>query len=216
MDEIDREPEKPRDTDNYWHKKRDDRFYLNTKERKVYRSIQRIVRELEPGIAIEFGPGAGIETKFLLENGWNVKCVDIFEESEKRIQDNLSEEEKLRFNFEKSEFESIDLEREKYDLAVGYNSLHFCRKDHFPEFFEKITDSLKSGGILMCNLLGQNDEWVKNRNNMTFFSKEELNSLLEKNYEVEVLKEIENDGIKADGTPKHWHIFTIRARKKAS
>lgn len=216
MDEIDGKFEKTRNTGNYWNEEIDERYYLDTKDREVYRSIQRIVRELEPGIAIEFGPGAGIETKFLLENGWNVKCIDIFEESEKRIRDNLSEDEKLRFNFEKSEFESVDLEREKYDLAVGYYSLYFCRKDRFLEFFEKITNSLKSGGILMCNLLGQNDEWVKNRNNMTFFSKEELNSLLEKNYEVEVLKEIESDGKIADGTPKHWHIFTIRARKKAS
>lgn len=47
---------------------------------------------------------------------------------------------------------------------------------------------------------------------MTFHARAEVESLLE-GFEVERLDEVEEDGETAVGTPKHWHLFDVVARK---
>jgi hypothetical protein len=47
---------------------------------------------------------------------------------------------------------------------------------------------------------------------MTFVSREEALALLD-GFEVEMFEEEEADSTTPRGTPKHWHIFHIVARK---
>ena len=47
---------------------------------------------------------------------------------------------------------------------------------------------------------------------MTFVSREEALGLLE-GFELEMFEEEEADSLTPRGTPKHWHIFHIVARK---
>ena len=47
---------------------------------------------------------------------------------------------------------------------------------------------------------------------MSFHTKNEVENEL-KDLKIILLEEIEKDGHQADGTPKHWHIFNIIAKK---
>ena len=47
---------------------------------------------------------------------------------------------------------------------------------------------------------------------MTFLSRPEVDGLLD-SLEVERLVEVEEDGRTAVGTPKHWHLFHVVARR---
>ena len=55
------------------------------------------------------------------------------------------------------------------------------------------------------------DEWAPAAD-MTFLSRSEVDGLLD-SLEVERLVEVEEDGRTAVGTPKHWHLFHVVARR---
>ena len=185
------------------------------------RPLVKLLEHITPGKAIDLGPGAGTDTMYLLENGWDVLGVDIDPNTEYDIRglikssgnQNLDE----KFSFENQDFENLELEKDAYDLVIGFNSLFFCRPENFKKIFKQITDSIKSGGYLLVNLLGKNDDWNRQEDNRkTFLSSEEIVDLLS-DFEIgeNDIREAELDKETAvTNTLKHWHTFLIRARKK--
>ena len=220
MDQFERDVDKDCTNHGFGSLERSLRYIENTKERDVKKGVRCLVREIEPGEALELGPGAGIETVYLLKNDWKVTCVDINNVSRDEISKHISEEEKKRLSFIKSEFEDVKLPKEKYDIAIGFDSLFFCSKEHFNDFFREITSSIKPGGILLCTLLGVKDEWNREGSIYPFFTREQIIELFKRDYEFDEnntneFREIENDSFKADKkTMKHWHSFLIKAKKK--
>ena len=71
--------------------------------------------------------------------------------------------------------------------------------------------SLKKGGVFCGQFFGVNDEWSKNPK-MTFHTEDQAKKLLD-GLEIISFKEVEEDSTTANGTPKHWHIFHIIAKK---
>ena len=205
-----------REEDIIWNKEKNEGYVRNTGNREVATILKKTIRDLNPGYALELGFGAGIESAFLIKNGWKVKGIDVVKENERNVLDKISEEERKRFSFEQSRFENLKLEKNAYDLIIGFNSFHFCRQEYFKSFFEEVVDSLKSGGILICNLLGENDEWKKEGRNLNYFTKDEILELLKEDFTIgeKTIRETEEDGKKADGKIKHWHTFLIKAKKK--
>ena len=185
------------------------------------RPLVKLLEHIVPGKAIDLGPGAGIDTMYLLENGWDVLGIDIDPNTENDIRgliksssnQNLDE----KFSFMNQDFENLELEKDAYDLVIGFNSLFFCRPESFEKIFKQITNSIKSGGYLLVNLLGKNDDWNRQEDNRkTFLSREEILELLA-DFEIgeRDIKEAELDKETAvTNTLKHWHTFLIRARKK--
>lgn len=197
-----------------WDGARGKRYIEKTKDRLPKSALVRLVKEIEPGKAIELGIGSGTDTIYLLKSGWNVDAVDINEEGRNRVQKAIESEQEDKFVFIKRKFEDLKLQKNQYDLVVGFDSLHFCDKEFFQEFFNTISGALKTNGYFIGNLLGDKDSWKKIKNNsMVFFSREEIVNLF-KEYEIVFLKENESDGQTISGKPKHWHSFLIKARKK--
>lgn len=196
-------------------------FREKTREKSPKKPLVRLLEHLEPGRAIELGPGAGTDTLYMLEKGWEVLGIDSDSGTERDIRSLIKTSENLslneKFSFSNQRFEDLNLEKESCDLLVGFNSLFFCPPEHFQDFFKKITDAIKPGGYLLVNLLGKNDDWNKAENSInTFLSKEEILDLLKK-FEIgeNGIRESESDGKTAvSETPKHWHTFLVRARKK--
>ena len=177
---------------------------------------------MEPGNAIEFGPGAGNDTIFLLENGWRVTGVDFNKEVEQEINSRIkNDDEKQRFSFINSRFEDIknkDIKKNYYDLACGFDSLSFCSKEYFLDVWNEIASLIKPGGILFIHLFGENDDFSKENNRLCFFSRSEVIKLIKTHYFLnennpKEFKEIEGDGKKANGELKHSHKFIIKAQK---
>jgi hypothetical protein len=115
-----------------------------------------------------------------------------------------------RLETEVSRFE--DLVPPRALLINASFALPFCPPSEFPRFWSSLLDALEPGGRISGQLFGDHDEWAE-REEMTFHSRTEVESLLE-NLDIEMFDEIERDGSTATGDPKHWHIFSVVARKK--
>ena len=187
------------------------KYYENTKNAKPNKNIREFMElKHENCNAIELGCGAGRDTKFLLENKWNVLAIDK-EDVSKIIKEKLNIEELKRFKFQKQELENLQLE--KTNLIVANYSLPFCKKEKFKEMWNKIKNNILPNGHFVGNFFGTNDEWAKTKEHMTFLTKEDCLKLFDE-FNIISFKEIEKDGLTGLGKIKHWHIFDIIAKKR--
>jgi SAM-dependent methyltransferase len=111
-----------------------------------------------------------------------------------------------------SSFEDFDFPTESYDLVNAQYSLPFCAPQEFKALFDKITHSLKSGGIFTGQFFGPRDSWNDGRVNMTFLPEGDAREILN-NFKIIKFTEEEADKKPSVGSIKHWHIFHIIALK---
>lgn len=158
--------------------------------------------------AIDIGAGALKDTRYLLDQGFDVTVIDKNPRT-KEDAENLKNDKVHAFT---ASFEDFDFTENQYDIASAMLSLPFIKPAYFNKVFEKIRNSLKKDGIFCGQFLGLNDEWAQNPHN-TFHTKSQVENLLA-GLEIILFQEEEIDGIIAKGSPKHWHVFRIIARKK--
>jgi tellurite methyltransferase len=101
-----------------------------------------------------------------------------------------------------------------YDLVNAQFSLPFIPPEHFAATVARLRDSVRSGGVIAATFFGKHDEWNVPGNNVNFSTQEEVERLFS-GLEVIDLTEVERDGNTADGSPKHWHVFHLTARRGA-
>ena len=75
----------------------------------------------------------------------------------------------------------------------------------------KIDKAVKTGGRFSGVFFGMNDEWTK-YTDMNFIEKEKIDSLFE-NFTIEYFHERDEDGETARGVKKHWHVYSVIAKK---
>lgn len=155
--------------------------------------------------ALDFGCGAGSQTRYLLEKGYQVTAVDGNSEAAEYIR-RLPHQNKVTFvqsSFETFEFKS-------YDLINSLHALSFTHKALFNDTFERLKKSIKPSGIFAGQFYGINDEWNKSGETMTFFNRAQVEELLS-DMEVVSLVEKDEEGTIANNSPKHWHVFNAVA-----
>ncbi len=157
--------------------------------------------------AIDVGGGALNDSRYLLEQGFEVTVIDKSPLLEGQAK-GLSNE---KLHAKVTSFEDFCFPKNEYDLACAMFALPFTDPQHFDAVFRNVKDSLKKGGIFCGQLFGTNDEWSKNPK-MSFHTKEQVENLLE-DLEVILIEEVEKDGPTATGPLKHWHVFHIIAKK---
>ena len=190
--------------------KKIEKYYNNTKNIPPNYITQKFIKlKIKPTNAIELGCGAGRDTEYLIKNGWNVLAIDK-EDVKSIITSRLSKEEQKNFKFSKQEFENIQLE--KTNLIVANFSLPFCNQKQFEKLWNKINESILKNGYFVGNFFGNNDEWKKQEEEMTFLTKEQVIELF-KNFEIIDFKEVEKDCFNGLGIMKHRHIFNVIAKK---
>lgn len=160
--------------------------------------------------ALDLGAGALRDTRFLLEDGFlEVVAVD----SEPKVAEFARSLASPKLRYLTSKFEEFDFPLANYDLINAEWSLPFISPGSFDIVWERIKAALTKEGIFVGQLFGVNDEWNVLGRNMTFHTAEQVNQLLA-DLEILVLEEEEKDSTTANGTPKHWHVFHIIARKR--
>jgi SAM-dependent methyltransferase len=159
------------------------------------------------GKAIDIGGGALNDTRYLLDQGFEVTVIDKSPLMEQEAK-NIKNEKLLAFT---SAFEDFNFPQNEFDLVSAMFALPFINPDHFSTVFAKIKDSLKTGGVFCGQFFGDRDEW-KTNHDMTFHTKEQAHELL-KDMESISFAEDEKDDKTAKGDMKHWHVFHIIARK---
>ena len=185
-------------------------FYGFTKDRPPWPLLVRAAA-LAPsqGRALDLGAGAGRDTSYLLEQGFQVTAVD----AEPGAVALLSALPQGRLRIVQSSFEAFPFDI--YDLISAQFSLPFMPRDHFLDVFTRIKAALAPGGIFAGQFFGVHDDWnTPERTAMTFLMRAEAEALLS-DLDIVELTEDDNDGHIADGSPKHWHAFHILARRPA-
>ena len=95
--------------------------------------------------AIDFGCGVGNDTKFLIENGFFVTCIDKSSKSKELVYEKLQGSNKYEFINE--EFKEVKLP--KVDLFYSCLSLQFIKPVDLDNFMKKINDSIKEDGFFV-------------------------------------------------------------------
>ena len=90
-------------------------------------------------------------------------------------------------------------------------SLPFCTKNEFEVVWNKISNSLVSGGVFAGHFFGATED--KNNEEILFLvNREELNIIL-KNFEIFSITEEQRDFDKNDSETIKRHVFDVVARK---
>jgi trans-aconitate methyltransferase len=158
--------------------------------------------------AIDLGCGDGTETVVLLERGWHVLAIDGEPAAIRRVLEKVRPEKRPRLQTQVAKFEDVVLT--PADLIHASLSLPFCEPKHFLRLWNKIVSAIKPGGRFAGQFFGVRDSWAVDRN-MTFQTEEQVRGLLQ-SFEIKSFHELDEDGQATSG-PKHWHVFTVIARK---
>lgn len=191
--------------------------YYKNKSNQVPREILIKVLDLfdggqksvSPLYAIDIGCGHGADTLELLKRGWKVLAIDNNDEGLSLLEESVRPDLKQNLKVSNMSFENIKLD--KCDLVNAGFSIPFCSPEYFMSLWNKIESSIVKGGRFSGNFFGVNDEWADSEK-MTFHTQEEILKLFDK-FEIEYFHERDEDGTTASGQAKHWHVFSVIARK---
>ncbi|MCL6421931.1 class I SAM-dependent methyltransferase [Brachybacterium sp. JHP9] len=157
--------------------------------------------------AVELGCSAGRETRYLLEEGLSADTQDI----DPTVVSELSRLSELGTHTHRTmpieEWDPLP----PADLVLACASLPFVPREAFPLVWSRIREALRPGGILAVDLFGDRDTWASAEG--TYLSEEEVRAL-RTGLEIVELEERDEDG-RAFSGPKHWHAFTVIARRSA-
>ena len=157
------------------------------------------------GYALDLGAGALNDTRYLLEQGYEVDVVD----SNPSILELGKDLKKVRLFV--SRFDAFDFPIAKYDLINAGDAFPFNPPETFDAMIARLAASLKPGGVFVGQFFGVEDSW-SNDKKMTFHTKEQVAALL-KGFAVSHFEETKKEGKTAMGQNKFWHVFNVIATR---
>ena len=164
---------------------------------------------LVSGVALDLGSGAGGESLYLADQGFEVVAVD----GEPAAAKYLDGRDGVRFVA--SRFEDFEFGIGLYDLVNAQFALPFIGRAQFGDVWGRILGALRPGGVIAGQFFGPNDSWNIAATELAIQSETEALALLE-GFEIVEWEEEEQDGLTADKSLKHWHVFHFIARKPAA
>jgi tellurite methyltransferase len=178
--------------------------------RTLLEALARFTPSEAPRVAVDLGSGDGRDAIELLRRSWQVLAIDAEAAALERLRQRPdlppgARLETLCQRFEEAAWPPADLVNASFSLPL-------CPPDAFPALWQRITDSLKPGGRFAGQLYGERDGWV-GRSGMTHLTRAEAERLLA-SLDIELFEEEETDSVTPRGTPKHWHIFHVVARRR--
>ena len=185
-------------------------FIRITAGRPAWPELVRAAKLLPgPGDALDFGCGAGRDTRYLLQHGFRVTAVDGSPLAGRALR-RLPRQRML--SFVEARFEDFEPDPAGYDLVNALYSLPFIPTEVFEPTVRRLLGSVRPGGALSCNFFGPHDTWALVASDVHFVTRAEVEAYLE-GFDLRELDEEDADGETADGSPKHWHIFHVVATR---
>lgn len=189
-------------------------YYKNTVDKEPDKTLvfaENLIKDKKNKLALDIGSGTGSDSIYLLEKGFKVIALD----QEKNALDILKSKSLRKYRhkliLEENLIQNYKIENNTYDLINASYSLPFCNKSDFLKVWKNIQKGLKSNGLFSGQIFGTSDDWSDIKD-MSFFTNEEVDDLII-DYIPEYYVEVDEKGLIADGSEKHWHLFNIVLRK---
>ena len=191
-------------------------YYDATAESETREELKFSVGICEaPKIAIDCGCGAGSDIAFLLAHGFKVHAFDIEEDSISRCKARFKGNPDLKLY--QAGFDTFDYPEASLVLADA--SLFFCQPNKFDEVWDNICRSLGNTGVFCGSFLGLEDSMARDDYNkdeiwpdVLAFDEEQVKNCFSQ-FEILRFNEHRSSGETPQGTPHHWHIYSVVARK---
>ena len=161
-------------------------------------------------LAADLGCGSGRDTIEILRRGWPVIAIDAASEAMDKLVSRPDLPKGAAVETQISRYEDMVLP--PCDLVNAAFSLPLCPAAAFSAVWDKIVGALRTGGRFSGQFYGDRDSWAGNPE-MTHLTRKEALTVLDP-FKIELFEEEEDDSVTPRGTPKHWHIFHIVARKQ--
>ncbi|MCH7294894.1 class I SAM-dependent methyltransferase [Acinetobacter higginsii] len=163
-----------------------------------------------PRVVIDCGCGAGNEAAFLLKHDYLVYAFDPSKAAQQACQHRFKNHPKFFFSnhiFEEYSYPSAS-------IIVALFSLFFCAPSQIDHVLAKMKHALPQGGILLIQLLGQDDPWLlKQSQTMKGFNRQQIEQLFIEDYEVLLNQETRTEHPNAYGKMKFWNFHTLILKK---
>lgn len=185
------------------------KFVAATRDEPPWPRLVRAAGMFEAaGDALDVGAGAGRDTAYLLGHGWRVTAIDSSPSAIKAL------ERLAHHNLRVVDVGAEDFVPAACDLVNAQYSLPFITPPQFTATVHRLRDSVRPGGILAATFFGRRDAWNVAGTNLTFSTRSDIEELF-RGWDVIELTEVEEDGRVATGSPKHWHVYHLIARRRA-
>jgi|SRR3989338_2618568 len=188
------------------------KFLEVTKQRKPTSFLVEVVEKakVKNGLALDLGCGAGVDAKYLAENGFLVTAIDSDKNSISFVKSVCKG---LPVKAAKRDIKSYKINSNSYNMIISWNALPFLKKRDFIKTLLKIQRGLKRKGFFVFSLFGPEDAWAKKKPGMSFLTIEELKQTMN---EMDFFKIAEEKQKKpsATGKMKFWHLIQGIARRK--
>jgi trans-aconitate methyltransferase len=177
--------------------------------RPLFAQVLALAGEGRGRRAIDLGCGAGVETLALLEAGWTVHALDSDQSSLAQLRQDAAEKSQYLLHTHEADFNQLSGLPEADLIYAGY-ALPFTRPAQFASMWATVLRSLRPDGWLAVNLFGDRDSWADNAEQI-FLTETDARALFA-GLEVERFDVQDEDGVAFSG-PKHWHVFSVIARR---
>lgn len=161
-------------------------------------------------VAVDCGCGTGNDISYFLDKGYEVFGFDSNSAAVSICKKRFSAHKEVDIfqdTFEKFRYPSSS-------VVIAHSSLFFADPDRFDETWIKLSNSILPGGVFSGDFMGAEDDWAVGFNMpITLLSYEQVIALFN-GYEIVSLKERNEEGHTASGKSKHWHTYSVVARKE--
>lgn len=135
---------------------------------KIAPELRRYMKLIEGKEALDLGIGQGQNSIFLSNFGFQVTGVDY---SKQALE--ISKENCPNLNLVQDDIRNFNIGKDKYDLILSSNVLHFLHKDDSYKIIENIKSNLKTNGLAYISVFSIDDPSLDFRkNNPDFYELE--------------------------------------------
>lgn len=190
-------------------------YYERSLATEVYPHLRMALEVVDsdlPKMAVDVGCGSGRETLFLLEHGYNVYAYDISDVAISRLNEVAGKHMNETLFTHACRFD--EFEYPESSVINACSSLFFCDPTIFHKAWAKIVQSLMPGGVFCGHFMGPKDSWAKlKRGDLTVHSRSDVQALFDQRFRIVDLAEFDEVGCTLLGRSKHWHTYSVVARK---
>jgi SAM-dependent methyltransferase len=200
--------EDPKHKDAYWGE-----YYRASQERPpapILVEALDFVTEKEN--ACDLGAGTLRDANFLLENGFqHVTTVD----SSGPYKELMNQNKDPRITMQNDDLDLFELPASSFDLVSGQRVFHYTEGSSLAGgFIHNISSILKPGGIFTTTMFSDKDILNSEGRSGFFPSKDQMEKLLDTDFEIIKLEQHQKNGVTAKGEPVINDVLEIIARKK--